>query len=155
MKRFRFKLETLLDVKKRKEERVQQELAMKVSQISSVKDKMGELHRSLKELQASQKHSRDNVTDIFSLKLSVSFRHKLKQDLLASARKIDDLSAESFEIQQRLIEATREKRALELIKEKEFSAWRKEFLHREQEFIDDISQKMHRYSLTGERHALS
>jgi flagellar export protein FliJ len=75
------------------------------------------------------------------LRYSVSYRFKLKNDLLMISRKIDDMYAEAFEIQKKLIVAAKELRAIELIKERQIEQWKKEYRLHEQGIIDDISQQ--------------
>jgi flagellar export protein FliJ len=54
---------------------------------------------------------------------------------------VDDLRAEAYKIQIDLIEATKKRRAVEIVKEHRLKEWKKESLAREQQFNDEISQQ--------------
>ena len=75
------------------------------------------------------------------LRASVAYRHKLKQDILKKGRQIDDLKADAVKIRKKLVEATKARRALEIIRERRFAEWKEEYKAQEQGFIDDISQQ--------------
>ena len=141
MKAFKFRLETLLEMRERDEEKVKLKLAAKNSEIGAVRKSVASIHQSLKELQQSEKQQRVESLSIMGMRHSVAFRYKLKSDLLNEARKLDALSAEADTIRQELVEATRRRRAVEIIKDKRFTQWKKEYLKKEQGFIDDISQQ--------------
>jgi flagellar export protein FliJ len=56
-------------------------------------------------------------------------------------RRIEALVAELEQLRVRLAHARKECRVLEILKEKKFALWKKEYKKEEQEFIDDVSQK--------------
>lgn len=141
MKKFKFGLEPVLSIRERKEEQIKLEYAAKVRQIVDTQKIRADIVDQLKTLQESEKKNRPEVTNIMMLRYSVSHRFKLKQDLLTISRKIDDLNAEAFKIQKSLAIAARDRRAIEIIKEKQIQNWKKEYRAHEQGFIDDISQQ--------------
>jgi flagellar FliJ protein len=141
MKKFSFGMETVLDLRLRKEEEVKLQLATKLREIFEVQQDRNKVHDALKELQSTEKQQRAHADSVLKLRYSVAYRFKLKQDLLKVSRKIDDLNAEAVKIQRALIHATSEKRAIEIVKEKRLQEWQKEYRSREQDFIDDISQQ--------------
>jgi len=141
MKRFSFSLEALLEMRKRDEEAVKLELARKNQEIHQAQQELVGFEKSLKQLQEEQKKTRETVTDILPLKYSVSYRNKLKLDMLKKGQDIFDLQNQRGDIRQRLVRATQRKRAIELIREKQYQEWLKENKLREQVFIDDVSQQ--------------
>ncbi len=141
MKRFSFPLDALLEIKKRREEAVKLALAKKNREIFNAQNEFALLHNKLQELQKEQKEKRKNVKDVFSLKYSVSFRNKLKLDMLKKDRDIEKLKRQSEDIQHELVKATKEKKAIELVREKRYSEWLKQNKLHEQVFIDDLSQQ--------------
>lgn len=144
MKRFKFPLEVLLRLRKRKEDVIKRELADKNRQILQAQGEITELERKLRELQQMQKQERAaSGTDILSLRHSVAYRHKLKTDLLQKGNELIALRHALEAIRRRLVQATKEKRALEIVREKRFAEWRSEYNAEQQEFIDDISQKQY------------
>lgn len=141
MKRFTFKLDTMLELRKQEEEKVKLELAEKNREIIALQEQLNHAYQSLKELQALEKERRSGSEPVMEMRYSVAYRYKLKNDILTTGRSIDDLRAESNAIQQRLVEAIKRRRALEVIRERRYSAWKKNYLHEEQKFIDDVAQQ--------------
>lgn len=141
MKRFVFRLDTLLDLRKQQEEQVKLQLAGKNREIISKNHEIGDLHESLKELQTSEKVRRAGDTSVMILRYGIAYRHKLKADILSAGRQIDDLRAESEEIRQKLVGATKARRALELVRDKRFAEWKHTCQHAEQQFIDEVASR--------------
>jgi flagellar protein FliJ len=141
MKRFSFRLQTLLDMKKRKEEEIKRALAEKNGQIAKAQRKMEEIRLELVRFQAAEKKQRGLSPTAQYLRLSVTYRFKLQGDISGVYRKIIALTKESQEIILSLTEAKKESRALEILKEKKYLQWKLEGKREEQEFVDDISQK--------------
>ena len=143
MKRFTFKLAALLELRKEHEERIKLRLAGKNREIIAATGELNVYYGDLKELQASEKTRRAGNEPVLLLRYSVAYRYKLKNDILRTGRRIDDLRAEATGIQRNLLEATKARRALELIRDRQFAAWKKEQRRREQKFIDDVAQQQY------------
>lgn len=141
MKRFSFSLEALLEKRKQEEEEIKLELAKKNNEIYKAKNEIIDLATQLQNLQTEQKEKRKNISDVLQLKYSVSFRNKLKLDMLRKGRDIQELYRHLANIRQRLVKATQRKKAIELMRERRYRQWHKENKHREQVFIDDVSQQ--------------
>jgi flagellar protein FliJ len=142
MKKFIFSLETLLDIRQKKEDKIKLQLAEKNREIIKLQNDLSLIHDQLKAFQSSEIKSRvDEKIDPFLLRYSVTYRFKLKEDMLKLGRHIDDLKAQKWKINRKLITATKERRAIEILKEKRFLEWKKEYGSKEQKYIDDISQQ--------------
>jgi flagellar FliJ protein len=141
MKQFVFPLEALLEKKKREEDGVKHEMALINKEIGDGKKRLVDLKDSLQLMQSSQKNQRVNTLDMVGLRHSVSFRNKIKLDMLATDEQIRKSYGKLSDIQQRLIAAKQQRRAIELTKEKRFEVWLKENRRKEQVFSDDISQQ--------------
>ena len=141
MKRFEFPLEALLEKRKREEEAVKLELADKNKEITAAQNDILDLERKLKNLQEEQKKRRENIKDVLPLKMSVSYRNKLKLDMLKKGEDIHTLQMERGDIRKKLVKATQKKRALELLRENRYQEWLKENKRLEQVFLDDVSQQ--------------
>jgi len=141
MKRFTFELAALLTLRRREEERVMMELADKNREIIGKQQELDGVTADLKALQASEKKRRDGNETVLELRYSVAYRYKLKADMLALGRSIQDLLSEAETIRARLTKATQTRKALEMVREKKHAAWKKEASRREQNFIDDVSQQ--------------
>lgn len=141
MKRFEFPLEALLEQWKRREEAIKRELANKNREITATQGELLDIERELKNLQEEEKKIRESIKDVLPLKISVSYRNKLKLDLLKKGEDIYTLQMERGDIQKKLVQATQKKRALELLREKKYQEWLKENKRIEQVFLDDVSQQ--------------
>lgn len=143
MKRFRFRLEVLLDLRMRREEKVKLELAEQNKAILKQQDKLNELHQELKNLQSDELKRRQQQDNILLLSTSVSYRYKLKKDMLTVGSKMDEIQENIYRIRKKLISATKDRKAVEILKERQKSEWQKNYRTQEQSFIDDIAQKNH------------
>ncbi len=141
MNRFRFRLEVLLDLRKKKEEKIKLALAEKNNQILSAQKLVNELHDGLKAFQENEKTSRREHLDPVMLRYSITYRYALKKKLTDAIRQVDDLKAEAFRIQKELVIATQKRKAVEIVKEKRLIEWKRKNHIVEQNFNDDISQQ--------------
>jgi flagellar protein FliJ len=141
MKRFRFKLESLLELRKRKEEEVKLHLGKKNREIISARHELVEVNEALKTLQADEKKKRAEVKNALDLRYAVVYRYKLKQDILKKARQLEELNSQAADIRKNLVKAKQERRAIEIVREHRHEEWQKEYTAQEQAFIDDVSQQ--------------
>lgn len=141
MKRFRFSLQTLLEVRAREEEAVKLELGEKNREVRQAREELREFHERLTDFQSSERAVRERADDIVALRHSVAYRHRLKSDLLRTGRRIQGLQLEAEAIRQRLVTATQRRRAIELIRERRYREWRREYNAREQKSTDEVSQQ--------------
>ncbi|MBN1758135.1 MAG: flagellar export protein FliJ [Chitinispirillaceae bacterium] len=141
MKRFVFKLGALLELRKQHEENIKLLLAEKNREIIAATGDLNRYYEELKELQSSEKTRRAGQEPVQLLRYSVAYRYKLKSDILRTGRWVQDLQAEASGIQKKLLDATKARRALEIIRDRQFDVWKKEYRRKEQNFIDDVAQQ--------------
>ncbi|MBN1603855.1 MAG: flagellar export protein FliJ [Chitinispirillaceae bacterium] len=141
MKRFRFRLDVLLDIRKRREEKIKLELAMQDREIITYQEKLNGLHEELKKLQSDELMRRQSEDSIQFLNQSVAYRYVLKNEMLKTGSKMDEIQETIFRIRKKLVSATKDRKAVEILKERQKSEWLKKYRTLEQGFIDDISQK--------------
>ena len=141
MKRFSFRLDTLLDLRKQREESIKLRLADKNRAIIEKSRELAGIYERLKALQTDEKARRIVDTPVLLLRYGVAFRHKLKGDMLRIGRCIDDLRADAGKIQKELLVATKARRALEIVRDRQSTAWKKAYRREEQLFIDDVAQQ--------------
>ena len=80
MKRYRFRLETLLELRKRREDEIKLQLGKKNREIVAARKELAAASDALKSLQASEKKTRATATSALVLRYSVTYRFKLKED---------------------------------------------------------------------------
>jgi len=143
MKKFVFKLDTLLKVKRTKEDDIKRRLAEKNREAELVRSEIEAAQAELKNFQTNVKTNRKGGEEsVADLRQSVSHRNELKIKLLKAGQKLDNVMIEAYGINQELIKAAQERRAVEIIREKRYEEWKKENAAAEQKFIDDLSQQM-------------
>lgn len=139
MKKFKFKLETVLNVKERKEEQLKHELM----QIQALKIREEQLLSEVKEKRAyiSMEKSDENKkgTDIQNL---VNF----EQYLGVLLKKIDDTQNSIKVLEKKadikrveVVEASRQKKVFEKLKEKQFGEFQKVVIQNEQKVLDEMA----------------
>jgi flagellar protein FliJ len=144
VKKFVFKLDTLLKVKKNKEDEIKRRLAKKNREAEAVRAEIEAAHAELNDFQRNVKEQRTQGGEcVADLRQSVSYRNALKLKLLKAGQKLDNVMVAAYGINQELIKAAQERRAVEIIREKRYEEWKKENAAAEQKFIDDLSQQMY------------
>ena len=144
MKKFVFKLDTLLKVKKNKEDEIKRKLAKKNREAEAVRTEIEAAHAELNDFQRNVKEQRTQGGEsVADLRQSVSYRNALKLKLLKAGQRLDNVMVAAYGINQELIKAAQERRAVEIIREKRYEEWKKENAAAEQKFIDDLSQQMY------------
>jgi flagellar FliJ protein len=142
MKRFTFSLETALEVRRRAEETVQLELAAKLRELREARSAIADVSNQLADMQRDALEQRRGRADIVAFRQVVSYRHALKSAMLAKGREIERLQGEEREIRARLVEAIRQRRAIEAVREKRYQQWRKEYQTEERVVTDEVSQNV-------------
>jgi flagellar FliJ protein len=141
MNRFHFRLQPILELRKQKETEIKNELARHYNDLYQQQTVFQQIHDELAALQKLEKDSRSNALNPMKLRYSVSYRHKLKIDLIRQANTIDATREAIGHVKKELVEAMRQRRAIELLRERQFRQWRKEYTRYEQEILDDVSQQ--------------
>jgi flagellar FliJ protein len=142
MKRFSFRLQVLLDIKKRAEDDIKKELAQKNRDILYAQKEQQCTMENLEQFISVEKKKRVDSCDVRSLRNSISYRAKLQRDIMQKGNQIENFVAEAGRITMLLIQARKESRILEILKEKKFGQWKKDNAAEEQISQDDVSQKM-------------
>lgn len=141
MKRFSFRLAPVLELRKRTEDAVKLELAKKNQQILDAKQELASLHGELVALQTEEKGRRSRNANIQALRASVSYRFRLKEDILKTGNKVEDLNHDALVIQGSLVKAVQARRAIELVRESRYRDWKKDAQREGQAFTDEVSQQ--------------
>lgn len=143
MKKFVFRLEALLTVKRNKEDEIKRRLAEKNREAEAVRSEIERAHVELKDFQVAVKEQRRGGGEsVAELRQSVAHRNALKMNLLKAGQRLDSVMVDAYKINQELIKAAQERRAVEIIREKRYEEWKRENAAAEQKFIDELSQQM-------------
>ena len=141
MKRFSFRLQTLLTMKERREKELARNVAEKNNEIIRTVKSLQEGRDRLAEFQEEEKRQRTAALSAVLLRLSVVHRHALQRDIEDKGRRIAGLKQELQAAIESLTNAKKETRALEILRDNKLAQWKRDYAREEQEFTDDVSQK--------------
>jgi flagellar FliJ protein len=139
MKKFSFRLETVLKVKERKEE----ELKRQLMHITGLKIEQEKILQETKNKRA-QKIKEKNLENEGSLNVArlIYFEQHLNMLLLKidqTENKIKDLEKQADIKRKEVVEASRERKTFEKLKERDFKLFKQAVLYNEQKDLDEIA----------------
>jgi flagellar export protein FliJ len=143
MKRFSFNLEPILELRRRAEENVKKMLANKNAEIYKTLKEKKELEETLISFLQQEKKNRKEKANLLSLRFFVAYRFQLEKDIIQKEKMLENLNKEKEKILELLSKAKKDVKALEIIRQKKYKQWEKDYKREIQEIIDDVSQKEH------------
>lgn len=139
MRRFKFTLETVLRVKRSREEKIQLEFSAILEKKALALRGLAHLERGLEEMVQGQKEQRQGALNAAMIELFESSRlaqtEKIAWQKSALARVEDELEAKRLE----LVDASRERKVLEKLEEGQYEAYLEKFNREEQAFLDELA----------------
>ncbi len=143
MARFDFKFQHILNVKKHKENLLQEGLSQlkrlfqqEESVLWEIEDKTKEYLLKLKELQAG-------VISIQEIMDYHNFLISLNKDIIAQKNKLENLSTEIDDAISKLVHASQERKIFEKLRERKWNEFWLEANKEEQEFMDEVASIGH------------
>lgn len=143
MARFDFKFQHILNIKKHKEDLLQEGLSQlkrsfqhEESVLWEIEDKTKECLLKLKELQAGI-ISIQEIIDYHNFLISLS------EDVAAQKNKLENLSTEIDDAISKLVHASQERKIFEKLRQRKWDKFRLEVNKEEQEFMDEIASTAH------------
>jgi len=139
MKKFQFKFATVLTVKEKKEEALKHELmklqALKIEQEQLLAAIDGEKNAMFRE-KGSEKERGTNIQQLQYFEQYIAVLHH-QMDL--TNKKIEELEGKVTDKRTEVVEASREKKTFERLKEKHFTGFKKMVLDNEQKQLDEMA----------------
>lgn len=139
MKKFQFKLETVLNVKERREEQLKHELM----KLQALKIQEEQLLAEVKEKRAhiSKQKSDENKkgTDIQSLIHFEQYLGVLLKKIDDTKKSIKVLGEKADIKREEVVEASREKKVFEKLKEKQYAEFQRVVIQNEQKMLDEMA----------------
>lgn len=144
MKKFKFRLEKLLDAKNAKEKSIKLELAKVVSEQNLFRTKQND-YRDRVRKQADEIHNKmkEGNIRIDQLKAFHSFERVSDLAIADSQNKIDAMEPAINQVRGRLNEAVKERRTIEKLKERRKAEWQYKVTTAEHNENDDVNQKLY------------
>ncbi len=143
MKRFSFSLQSILELRERDEEDAKLALAEKEGELVRCKREMEELKIDLQKFQQAQKDQRVGGQSVQELSYSVHWRNKLKLDMVYKGQEMHEVMSDIDSARAVLIEATKKRKGMELLRDKKFEEWKKERNRKDQSFLDELATNAH------------
>lgn len=141
MKKYSFRLQSILDIKENK-------LNEKLIELAQIQQILSDEEAKLDTLQTKKDNAYEELIQIYSLEKALDIREvcnykgflgKITIDIKQQEDRIENVMMYVREKQKEVNEALKEKKILENLKEKEKTAYYQEFLKQEAKELDDIS----------------
>jgi len=136
VKRFRFDLQKLLELRAYAERDAEQNLARALGEAGGIQERIRAIARERVDIAAERFKGGRSVAEIKSVDLYLLRLDRTKEALLDAAVKAELKVAQLREV---YIEASRERRVLDKLREKRFSEYRKNSAREEIKALDDLS----------------
>lgn len=136
MKRFSYRFQRLLEIKEHQEE----ERRVALGQATAVMQREREL---LQELEDRRRDHRQRALGggIEGLRLGADYDLRLRREIGEQTQRLAQAAAVAAEKQRHLVEATRERRTYEVLRQRAADEYRKEARRRERIEMDEISER--------------
>lgn len=144
MKKFRYRLESLLKVKEHIERERQKVHATAMGQVVSQENKLGDLDRQRIETVKHQIDSQSERIDVTRMLVYSRFFSRLKHDRTTGIEMLKALRQKAEKERLKLVEATREKKIYQKLKEKKEEQFQKDAKRLEEKETDETALQVFR-----------
>lgn len=130
---YKYKMEKVLDYRSTVEKH-------KVEDFAKINQKLDLEKKHLDNLEEEfDLKKREITTDVNSMKMSFLYKEKLKTELTYQKKKVDEIIHKANDAREVLIEARKDRKIMEMLKEKDEEKFQHEMLTREQKELDDFT----------------
>ncbi|MDR3237743.1 MAG: flagellar export protein FliJ [Spirochaetia bacterium] len=144
MKKFEFQLQRLLDMREAKEMEIKNELAAVVGRQNAERVKQDELRSTIKTLGSKLREDwRAGKVDSAVALLYGRYEDQAMRAIESAEKKITALDPEVSAVRGRLVEASKEKKVVEKLKERKLEEYNLDFSRQMAKENDDINQKIY------------
>ncbi len=148
MKRFAFRLEPILRLKAHREKEKQKNHAVAVQQVIQQEQNLADLAQNRRERQEELRSYLTGRLDVSHLKAFNRFFIKLKKDEIAGKELLGAYRKNAEQKRAELVEASRERKTYDKLKERQFEKFKKEYLSALQKEQDEIALQVTRHKKT-------
>ncbi len=139
MKKFKFRFDTVLRVKEKKEEQLKREfmqlIALKIQQENLLK----EIEKEKKKIIKEKFDEKQTGTDIQTLIYYEEYCNFLRKEINLTEKKIKELQEKADIKREELIEASKQKKIFERLKQSDFQKFKALVLKNEQQILDEAA----------------
>jgi flagellar export protein FliJ len=142
MKPFTFRLQTVLEQRRLVEEQRREDLTRLRTAASGVRD---EIHALDEEMRRTRRERQELIVqgDLSHARLAEDYLHALTVRRRRHEHRLSDLTVEIFNARSALLAARRDHKAVETLRDRDFSAYQVETRRQEQRDIDEIASRRH------------
>jgi flagellar FliJ protein len=137
MKKFLFNLQTLLEVRVREEDWAKQELAVALAEIEKVNRKIANLKTEVKYIEEQLVLRQKKSGTITNLTDCVYYLEVLQDKILCQQDERMRLQNVAADKRAAVIEASKKRKALEKLKDKQYAEWEEEYNKQEVALLDE------------------
>jgi len=130
---YKYKMDKVLDYRSTVEKH-------KVEDYARINQKLDQEKEHLVNLEEEFNQKKKEITtDVNSMKMSFLYKEKLKTELTHQKKKVDEIIHKANDAREVLIEARKDRKIMEILKEKDKEKFHHEMLTREQKELDDFT----------------
>ncbi|HCX64244.1 MAG TPA: flagellar export protein FliJ [Eubacteriaceae bacterium] len=137
MRSYNFRMEKILDYRQKIEKDVSVRFAEAAHRLERQKKKLDTIHREY------EKASSDRHGDVPSMQMQFLYKEKLRSQYLEQEKKIEETAEELEDIRKDLLEATKDRKIMERLKEKDRDRFETERKNQQQKELDEIAVLKH------------
>ncbi len=145
MKKFKYRLETLLKVKTQIEKEKQREHAEALRKMYEQKEHLNEIDRRRQDNLERQRHSLQGTISVVDMLLYTRYLLKLKKETMAGNELLRGLQRTAEGKRQALVKASREKKIYEKLKERQQKKYNENVEQSEKKELDEIATNSYCY----------
>lgn len=139
MKKFKFKLDPVLNLRKKEEEAIAQELAVVQSERLKILNIIETIESGIQSQYLIIKDTYANSIDINVIRLATQYLKSLKTRKADAEIEVKKKDEEILKIKDRLAEAMKKRKIIEKLKENKFEQYREEFNKNDNFIMDEIN----------------
>ncbi|SJZ64142.1 flagellar export protein FliJ [Selenihalanaerobacter shriftii] len=139
MKKFKFKLEKILDYRQQEEDMIQQKLAKIKEELNKAETQLNNLVNNKKQNQAELKEKEIKGIDVQQAMVYRNYIETLKVKITNQQQTVTEIRERSTKCRRKLLEKRKECKMLTKLKERKISEYQKGFLRKEQKQIDELA----------------
>jgi flagellar FliJ protein len=144
VKKFQFRLQPLLKLKSHRERERQKDLATALEKVHSQKSRLSDIDSRRLETLEFQRHRLEGTLSTASLQACSRYLVRLKADTLAGREVLSGLEQQAEERRTLLVEAARQRKMYERLKERQQHKYYAEMNRAENKELDEIALQAHR-----------
>jgi flagellar FliJ protein len=150
MRKFSFRLEPVLDYREIREDLAQRRLADAMREAARVEEVLAGLRQRRERLIEEMAMSQDGAVNLVQVQQCVDYLGYLLACIDRTRAELAEMVAHVEQRRRELVEATRDKKVLERVKERDFAEYVREAQALEQKFLDEVATIRHARSMRAD-----